>query len=203
MPEATEPLTAASPLAAVWEPGEHGRIGPQGPGVTFTERRDLTLASFQARRAGVEALAGAASENLGLALPGPNDSTAGDGLSLIWVGLDRWLAVAADTNGPALLQRLGEALGETAAVADQSHGEYVLQLEGPQVRDVLMRATPVDVHPTAFPVGRVVSTVMNHTSVQLWRTQAERYLVVVHRGFARDLFKFLTTMSRDVGYRLP
>lgn len=202
MAETTAQLTPTSPLTGVWQPGDHGRVGPDGPGVQFTERRDLTLVSLQARRVGLTALASALEDNLGLALPGPNESVAGERLSLIWVGLDRWLAVATETTGAALVRRLNDALGETAAVADQSHGQFALQMEGPRVRDVLVKATPVDVHADVFPLGRTVSTVMNHTSVHLWRTDADRFLVVVHRGFARDLFEFLTTMAREVGYRL-
>lgn len=202
MPEPT-PLAPVSPLAAVWTPGDHGRLGPDGPGVHFAERRDLALVSLAGRRNADAGLAEAVAGGLDLALPGPNESAVGDGLSLIWVGLERWLALAADCDGPALVRRLAAALGSSAALADQSHGSSVLALSGPQVRTVLAKATPVDVDPAAFPAGRVASTVMNHTSVQLWRTGETDYLVIVHRGFARDLFEFLTTMAREVGYRIP
>lgn len=203
MADPTPALVPVSPLAAVWSPGDHGRVGSDGPGVHFAERRDLAIVSLAGRADAGGDLDAAVASGLGLTLPGANESAAGDDLTMLWVGLDRWLVLAPGRDGPALMRRLAEALGDSAALADQSHGESVLDMSGPRVRAVLAKATPVDVDAAAFPVGRVVSTVMNHTSVQLWRTADSQYRVIVHRGFARDLFEFLTTMAREVGYRIP
>lgn len=194
-------LSPRSPLQAVALPGEHGRIGPDGPGVTFQERRALAVMSVMARNGGSDAVAEAVKSGLALDLPAPTRSAEGGGLALLWTGLDRWLAVSAAESGPALLSRLQTALGDSAALADQSSGLCVLSLTGPKFPALMHKGPAIDLHPSAFKPGDTAPTAINHTSVLLRRPESGDGLhLFVHRGFARDLFEYLTTMAAEYGY---
>jgi heterotetrameric sarcosine oxidase gamma subunit len=193
-----EPVPA-SPLARELQPGDHGRVGPDGPGVSFRERRDLAVVSIMAgpkARADVDA----ALQPLDLALPEVGGSHAGgDGTTVVWAALDRWHALSAAEDGAALLARLRAALGHRAALVDQTAGTCLIELAGPRLETVLEKATPVDLH--AFPVGATRATSINHLSVHLWKSAADTMLVSVPRSFGRDLLEFLHEMALEVGYR--
>jgi sarcosine oxidase subunit gamma len=197
------PLRPVSPLDAVREPGNHGTLGPDGPGVTLSEVRDVALVAVMAARRDRAALARAVDAGLGLALPEPNRSSGDAGLMLAFAGFNKWLAIGAKTDGPALMSRLGRALGDTATLADQSHGQTVLEIAGPAAREVLAKGAPVDLHPKVFAFGDVALTHMNHLHVLLWRQSLDSYRLVVMRSFARDLHTFLATQAAPVGYRVP
>lgn len=202
MADAEYNLTPRSPLAAVLKPGDHGAVGPDGPGVTLRERRDLALVSIAARPGGAETLNGKIKQGFGVELPAPGRSAHGERVHLLWAGLDRWYAVQEGAFGHVLKQQLYQAIGDSGALVDQSHGQTVLRLEGPNVRDTLAKGAPIDLDPKVFAPGDVAATTINHTSVLIWRTALDEYHVVVMRGFARDLFEFLTTMAGEFGYRV-
>jgi heterotetrameric sarcosine oxidase gamma subunit len=192
-----EPVPA-SPLARVLQPGDHGRVGPDGPGVSFRERRDLAVVSIMAgpkARAEVDA----ALQPLGLALPGVGGThQADEGPVALWAALDRW-HVLAHEDGPALLARLHAALGDRAALVDQTAGTCLIEIAGPRLDAVLEKATPVDLH--GFAPGETRATSINHLSVHLWKRSADTVLVAVPRSFGRDLLEFLHEMALEVGYR--
>lgn len=190
----------STPLGTVAAPGTYGRTDAGAPGVIFRERRDIALASVVCHRKRQEALSQALTESFGLDLPGPGRSATAAGLSLLFAGLDRWTAVSEGEDGPALLHRLAEALGDTAGLADQSHGLCVIEMRGPRILDVLAKGTAADMHPDAFPVGASIATGINHLAVHLWRQDEACVRITLLRSFARDLFEFLATMSLEYGY---
>ena len=202
MAETTTPLTPRSPLDAVRVPGNYGTVGPDGPGVRLRERRNLALVAFMASSGDGDTLGKAAKSGLGLDLPPPNRMSLGDELSLLFAGQNRWYALAERSDGPVLCKRLADALGTKATLADQSHGQTVLELSGPDARAVLAKGVPIDLDPKVFAVGDVAATSMNHVHILLWRTGLDSYEIMVMRGFARDLWDFLTTMAGEFGYQI-
>ncbi|MDL2425316.1 sarcosine oxidase subunit gamma family protein, partial [Pseudomonas sp. BAgro211] len=76
--------------------------------------------------------------------------------SLHWLGPDEWLLIVHGGEEFAVEQRLREALGEELhySVINVSGGQTLLELEGAKVREVLMKSTGYDVHPSNFPVGK-------------------------------------------------
>ena len=196
-------LTARSPLQAVALPGEQGRVGPNGPGVIFQERRNRAVVSIMARGSGLDALTEAVKSGLSLDLPEARRSAERGGLVLLWTGLDRWLAVGTEESGPGLLSRLYGTLGDSGALADQTSGLCTLSLSGPKLPALMHKGPAIDLHPNAFKPGDTAPTAINHTPVLLWRPErGDGLLLFVQRGFARDLFEFLTTMAKEYGYRV-
>ena len=115
----------------------------------------------------------------GLALPTqPCRATEADGRSALWLGPDEWLLLAppgtldADTPVPG------------ASVVDIGHRQVGLVLEGPGAVDALAAGCPLDLHPTAFPVGMCTRTVFGKAEIVLWRQGAERFHVEAWRSFA-------------------
>lgn len=51
-----------------------------------------------------------------------------------------------------------------------SGGQSLLELRGPNVREVLMKSTSYDVHPNNFPVGKAVGTVFAKSQLVIRRT---------------------------------
>src|SRR5689334_16610989 len=138
--------------------------------VCIVEREGHAIAALLVRKGQRLALAQRLREHFRIELPeGPHRTAVGD-LSLIGVGPDAWLATCErGTNLFAL--SLAQVIGDLASVCDQSDGYVLLRLSGPQVREVLCRLIPIDVHERAFEVGRVAATVAGHIGVTVWRLE--------------------------------
>ncbi|AYH43956.1 sarcosine oxidase subunit gamma family protein [Azoarcus sp. DN11] len=146
-------------------------------------------------RAGVERV-------LGLALPlalGPVARDESRGVSIQWMSPDEWLIVV-----PAGLEFEAEAalrreLSGHYAVMNVTGGQTVLELTGPKVRELLMKCTPYDVHPRAFPVGKGVSSVFAKSSAVIRRVDEERWELVIRRSFADYLYSWILDAAEEFG----
>ncbi|MEM8744812.1 MAG: sarcosine oxidase subunit gamma family protein [Pseudomonadota bacterium] len=120
-------------------------------------------------------------------------STVGE-VSILWLGPDEWLVVAPDARELALLDALQKTLAKQhAAVIDLSANRTVIELSGPSARAVLEKGCLHDLHPRAFPVGRVVGTIMARTQVFLEKTAEgpDVFRLYVRCSFARHLADWL------------
>jgi methylglutamate dehydrogenase subunit D len=139
-----------------------------GGGVVVCDRDGLGLATVLVRKARHEALAERLREQVQIDLPqGPLRTSAG-GFALMGTGPGAWLATK-EQGGNAFAASIAEMLGDLASISDQSDGYAVLRLSGPKVRDTLSKLVPVDVHPLAFRIGAVATTVAAHIDATLWR----------------------------------
>ncbi len=112
----------------------------------------------------------------GIALPTtPCRSATADGRAALWLGPDEWLLLSPNRLDPV------EVPG--GAVVDVSHRQVGLLLEGCAAADMLAAGCPLDLHPTAFPVGMCTRTVFGKAEIVLWRTGAGFHLEV-WRSFA-------------------
>ena len=99
----------------------------------------------------------AAKKALGVELPGePRTSVAKGALSILWLSVDQWLiCCAADQAGP-LGQKLRKELdGIHSQVTDLSDARTIIRLAGDGVREVIMKAAPVDLTTAEFRPGTV------------------------------------------------
>lgn len=152
-------------------------------------------AQDEAFRAGVERV-------LGLALPlalGPVVRDEARGVSVQWMSPDEWLIVV-----PAGLEFEAEAalrreLSGHYAVMNVTGGQTVLELTGPKVRELLMKCTPYDVHPRAFPVGKGVSSVFAKSSAVIRRVDEDRWELVIRRSFADYLYSWILDAAEEFG----
>jgi methylglutamate dehydrogenase subunit D len=157
-----------------------------------------TVLAYKGRRAELSAKL---MEKYGLPLPdGPR--RAGSGTAAL-MGLGPRTFLFQREAGAPLEPELAQALGDTAAVTDQSDGYAVLRLSGPRVRDVLEKCVSIDLHDKVFAVGNVASTSCAHLGVILWRLADDAglavYEIAAFRSFARSLWHFLEESAAEFG----
>lgn len=177
-------LPRVSPLANV---AVQGRFGADrgAPGVTFSVRHPLSIATVIARagkgRAAAEALAGYQPR---------------------WAGPEQYFVVAEGRGEGALYRELKAALDGIASVSDQSHGRVIIRIEGPKARQVLAKGTPVDLHADEFPLGKSASTQMAHVGVHLTRVADDAFELSMFRGFSESFWEWITTQAEEFGYHV-
>ncbi len=112
------------------------------------------------------------------------------------VGPGEWLAIG-EGSREELLPSLQLALGETAAVIDQSDGWCVLRLGGESAREALMKLFPVDLHPRAFTLRDFAVTLASHIDAMIWRAEdsidgTPTFDVAVPRSYAGSFWHALS-----------
>jgi len=174
-----------------------------GAGITVADRDGIGLATVLARKGRTTALATRLNERFGLALPeGPTRAAAG-AIAFAGIGPGAWLATSeADGNGFAAALR--QAIGEFAAVVDQSDGYAVLRLDGPRLRAVLAKGVPLDLHERVFRPGDVATTLVSHMGATLWRLPdasdgSPSFEIAIHRSMARSFWHWLSESAAEFG----
>jgi sarcosine oxidase subunit gamma len=98
-----------------------------------------------------------------------------------------------------------DELEGVASVSDQSDGYTLIRLSGTHVRDALAKLVPIDVHPRAFKVGDVASTVASHVGVTVWRMPDEPdstavFEVILFRSLTRSFWHALAEAAGEYGF---
>lgn len=173
--------------------------GRKNAGVTLRERK--FLGHLTLRGNGHDpAFAGGVHKALGLELPVALTVVANGDLSLQWVGPDEWLLIVPGGQEVAIEQKLRDALeGQHIQVVNVSGGQSLLELRGPNVREVLMKSTSYDVHPNNFPVGKAVGTVFAKSQLVIRRTAEDTWELVIRRSFADYWWLWLQDASAEYG----
>ncbi len=146
--------------------GAYGRSGE--PGVVAVLREDLGLATLAARKGSVGALKVHVATAFDLTLADGPRAVGGPDLALLGIAPGRWLAVS--QTRADLADQLAAALGDHAAVTEQSDALIAFDLAGPRVLDLLAKGVTIDLHPAVFKPGDVAVTDIAHIGATLWRT---------------------------------
>jgi sarcosine oxidase subunit gamma len=166
-------------------------------GVTVSECPDLQIATVIARH-DRDALAGKIQAAFGFGLPAGPHWIGNRGLALVGTGPRTWLAIRED-GGP-LHGDLEGALGDTAAIADQSDGYAVLHVSGPKTRATFEKGLGVDLHPTAFRAGDAAVTTCSHLGVILWQLdETPSYRIALFRSLAGAFWHWLSDSAAEFG----
>jgi sarcosine oxidase subunit gamma len=145
-------------------------------------------------------------DRLGAALPVvPGAVARFAGGRVLWLGPDEWLLIHEESAANELVSILEAAVGDGfGTVVDLSANRVVLAVEGADAGAVLATAVSIDLHPRAFPDGRVVQTLLARAQVIL-EHDGDRFLVYVRPSFAayveawlRDAIEGLS-LSREQG----
>jgi sarcosine oxidase subunit gamma len=136
----------------------------------------------------------AVAEALGMNLPGkPGQSFFGPGSPeayALCLAPDWWLIVGLPEAGLKLAPLLSQNDDHFSAV-DVSGQRTTIELEGPNVREVLAHLWEQDLREKNFPVGSVSQGLMAKAPVILFHIAAFRYRVMVRSSFALHLWKAL------------
>ena len=173
----------------------------------LTERKALSaiqVLTFKGRHAEAAAAIGKALDVDCSTEPGV---CAYDGITQVsWNGPNSWMIVASDDEaGRApgeLLQTLEQALGDLAAVVDQSHGRCGLRLSGAHARTVMAKNTAIDLHPRAFAPGRCALTSVAHMNAAIVQVDdTPTYDLFVARSLARSFAQAIEHACREFASR--
>jgi len=169
----------------------------------LSERRNLSAIQVLSFRGKHDAAAAAIGKALGIeCATGPGLCSSDANIQISWNGPNSWMVVgdddAAGRAPGALLKTLQQAVGDLAAVVDQSHGRCALRLSGTRARQVMAKNTAIDLHPRAFAAGRCALTSvahMNATIVQVDDTPT--YDLFVIRSQARSFAHAIEHSCRE------
>ncbi|MFK0311973.1 sarcosine oxidase subunit gamma [Pseudomonas sp. NPDC090233] len=173
--------------------------GRKNAGVTLREKKFLGHLTLRGDGHNPEFAAGV-HKALGLELPVALTVVANSEMSLQWLGPDEWLLIVPGGQEFAVEQKLRAALeGQHIQVVNVSGGQSLLELRGPNVREVLMKSTSYDVHPNNFPVGKAVGTVFAKSQLVIRRTAEDTWELVIRRSFADYWWLWLQDASAEYG----
>ncbi|MGE0282259.1 MAG: sarcosine oxidase subunit gamma family protein [Rhizobiaceae bacterium] len=192
-----EPL---SPLAAVWQPGQHGNVA-NGVGVTLSEPQPGSIVQAAAWPGQEKALIAAISTATGLVVPdGASGGVVGNSCSAFGIAPGRFLVV---DEKDGLAARLSGAIAETiGTVTDLSHGRTALRITGPKAEWILSKLFAVNLAATKVPLGSAVATSHHEVFAQIQRTGADQFDIYVFRSFARSFWSTLCHAAEETGYEV-
>ena len=177
-----------SALADHYRPGRFGADGD--PGVALCEVPGLAIFQVAGWSDTLTAVGAKAAEAVGAeTAPGPCRAVVGERGALLRIAPLKWWVVGAPA--PALAP-------EDGATLDLSHARTHLRIAGPRAADLIGRHLPLDLGPSAFPVGSVGSSAFHHVGVTLWRSQAG-FELFLPRGFAASLWDMLLESAAQFG----
>ena len=126
-------------------------------------------------------------------------STTNNRCAALWLGPDEQLLLAAVGDGAAIGAQLRDALSALPhSVVDMSHRQLALEVSGPTGQTLLNAGCPLDLHPSAFPIGMCTRTVLGKADIVLWRTGPDSFHVEVWRSFADYVARFLAEAAREL-----
>jgi sarcosine oxidase subunit gamma len=194
-----------SALADTYQRGDLGATRGDGPGIIIAERRPLAMVQVAAFSGAAVAVRATIATALGLTVVAtPNHAAQKDGVTILWVGPDRWLVVEPERPGRELGARLDEALTSTpATLTELSHGRTVFRIAGRSSRDLLAKGCGVDFHPRAFPAGSCVQSLLGHVAALLHAVDdAPSFDLYVARSYALTVWEWLTESATGFGCRI-
>ncbi|MNF77716.1 Sarcosine oxidase, gamma subunit family [compost metagenome] len=178
---------------------ELARKGKSSAGVTLREKKLLGHLTLRGDASDPD-FAGGVHKALGLELPVALTLVANGATSLQWLGPDEWLLIVPGGSEFAVEQKLRAALeGQHVAVVNVSGGQTLVELSGPKVREMLMKSSIYDVHPSNFPVGKAVGTVFAKSQLVIRHTGEDTWELVVRRSFADYIWLWLQDASAEYG----
>ena len=173
--------------------------GPKRAGVTLREKKLLGHLILRGDADDAD-FAGGVHKALGLELPVALTLVASGDTSLQWLGPDEWLLIVPGGTEFEVERKLREALaGQHVSLVNVSGGQTLLELRGPKVRELLMKSSSYDVHPSNFPVGKAVGTVFAKSQLVIRHTAEETWELLVRRSFADYFWLWLQDASAEYG----
>jgi sarcosine oxidase subunit gamma len=118
--------------------------------------------------------------------------------ALAWMSPDELLLLVPHADADATVAALSKALAETHHMAvNVSDARALISLEGEDLRDILGKLAPVDLHPEAFAPGDFRRTRLGQIAAALWFETETLAHVVCFRSVAEYMFNQLVQAARD------
>jgi sarcosine oxidase subunit gamma len=169
-------------------------------GVRLSERPDIGKIDLRGDAAD-RAFMSAVGRILDLLLPTePCQSAQNGDMTALWIGPDQWLLTCPKDAVADLVRKLEEALqGIHASVTEITAGRTVFRLTGPNMKDVLAKGCPLDLHQRVVDPGYVAGSVLAKITVLLHVQNHECVDVYLGRSFADYLWAWFEEAGMDDG----
>lgn len=140
-----------------------------------------------------------ASEAVGVELAVPvNRASVTNGRTALRLGPDEWLLLLPEAQAASVAALLEARLKDGRySLADISHRQTGIMLEGAAVTDILNGGCPLDFDLAAFPVGMATRTIFFKAEIVLWRQSETSFRLEVWRSFAPYVGDLLAIVSRE------
>ncbi|MCX2725258.1 sarcosine oxidase subunit gamma [Roseibium salinum] len=157
--------------------------------VTVTLLAPVARLSLRAREAELPALSTA----LGIELPTRVGARAASGTTeVLCLGPDEWQILAAEADAPGLIAACAGVYDQAPhSLTEITDREISVQIEGPKAADLLTLGCPRDIDRLSEGEGR--RTLLDGSTVVLWRDGADRFRVDIWRSFAPHVLSLLET----------
>jgi sarcosine oxidase subunit gamma len=181
------------------DPGRYGAVGESGLSLREVAMPRAWNVQGDPAKASIDA---AVRETFGVALPQlPNTTSANDRWLLAWLGPTSWLALALAASADRPFNATRDALnGAGAALFEVSAARVGWRLTGPRAAAVLAKWCPLDFDLRAFAVGGCAQSTFGHMNAIYLRTDADTFVMLISRSYARDAWHALATSAAQYGY---
>jgi len=137
---------------------------------------------------------------LGLALPLQANTVSVSGEQRIfWLGPNEWLLHCPLDSVKDTAQALWNALNDRHyAITEVSDYFSVLELGGPQSREIIASASPLDIRAGQFKPGQCAQTRFGHASILLWpEEEPGAFGLQIRWSYAQYVFDYLAQSLRN------
>ena len=171
----------------------------EADGARLGEIKGFALISIAAPHLGERKLKSVLKNTLGIDLPKPGFSSRSEttpDITLMSVGRDQWFVRFLETEKSSV-DWVVDAVGNYAAITDQSDSWAQIELSGISARMSLECVLPVDTDPSVFPEGAVSRTILEHLGVIVTRQPNDAdgdycFLLMSPRSSAKSFLHALT-----------
>lgn len=134
----------------------------------------------------------------------PNTSSKMKSGSILWLGPDEWVLVTEAGEEEFLLDAQSRVLaGSHYQVVNVTDQHTVITLSGTRAREMLMKLTTLDLHPSQFKPGDVAGTMFGNAVATLYDGSKKGGMpvfdLIVRRSFAEYLWCILAEAGREFG----
>lgn len=147
------------------------------------ELTELDLTALAIPQNGMTKLKTAIKSAIGLSMPNAMKSTVNSNARLLMTQPDQLFAITIRRNSKI---SIGQAVGDTAYVTDQTDAWVVLELSGKSARAALERICQIDLHPDTFKKNQMARTTLEHMGAIVIRTDKDTFLLMSASSSAKS-----------------
>jgi sarcosine oxidase subunit gamma len=135
---------------------------------------------------------------LGARWPNEIGTIASGRVDILCVGPTDWLVTAADPDAKALHRQLEDAFeGSAFRATNVSEALARVEVQGPEVRALLLKGCALDLHPSRFPPGRCARTRFAALPAVLRCTGATNFECIVLASYQSYLLSWFTDAAEE------
>jgi len=189
-------LAPLKPLTALDDFSEDMR------GVSVIEVTDKGIVSVAMPNATKDAFSNAIKNNYKVDLPTVGKFTQSKTNNALFLGLQQdQLFVLFDYAGDRAVEEISAKVNsdkQLVYLSDQSDSWVTLKVSGENCLSALERICSIDIHPSAFPVGSIARTSMEHMATIIIHESEGSYLLLSLRSFANSFLHAVTTSIKNI-----